>query len=140
MLFKLTAVGFQGRMRTGKTRPLLLACANDEGNELDVVVKLSHHMERKVVGLIAETIASMFARDLGLQTPDPYLVALDPKFIATVPDVGAKTALNSSCPVTFGSGLFPSGLSIRAAPSHPGRPDQCTCHMPVASWSVGRTT
>jgi hypothetical protein len=103
MLDVLRAVRFDRRLGAGKTKPALIAAADDSGRELDVVVKFGHRMERGEVGLVAEAIAAMFARDLGLNVPVPYAVRISEEFVNSIPDVTVAPDFLKAIPVTFGS-------------------------------------
>ena len=112
MLETLEAVRYDGRMSSGKSKPLKITCHDQHGNEIEVVVKLSKLLERGTVGLIAEAIAGMLALDLGLPVAKPYLVRLDPSFIESIGDPQTKTVLLESVAITFGCARFPPGFNL----------------------------
>jgi hypothetical protein len=68
-----------------------------------VVAKLSDGCDRKVTALVMEAIAAMLAADLDLPVPEPFLVALEPEFIAGLPDANVAAMARRSNPVAFGS-------------------------------------
>lgn len=111
MLDLVTAVRFDKRMGSGKTKPILLACADGDGNEVEVVTKLSAGLERGLGGLVAEAIAAMLAADLDLPVPEPFLVRMDRDFVAGLPDAEIRTLASHSAPVAFGSKKLPPGFS-----------------------------
>ena len=75
------------------------------------LAKLSAGCDRQVVALAMEAIAAMFAADLDLPVPEPFLVVLESEFIAGLPDqTVAETARHSSL-VAFGSKHLPPGYT-----------------------------
>jgi hypothetical protein len=121
MLPVLRATRYDRRLTAGKTKPALIAAADSSGREIGVVVKFGHLMERGEVGLVAEAIASMFARDLGLNVPAPYLVRISEEFVSSIPDVTIAPDFQRAMPVTFGceqlDGLAPIA-SAAEIPAH----------------------
>jgi hypothetical protein len=86
-------------------------CEADDGNEVEVVAKFSDGCDRKVTSLAMEAIAAMLAADLDLPVPEPYLVALEPEFIAGLPDTDVAGRARRSNPVAFGSKHLPPGYT-----------------------------
>ena len=111
MLDLVTATRFDKRMGSGRTKPILLACDRDDADELEVVTKLSAGCDRGVGALVAEAVAAMLAADLGLPTPQPFLVRLNPDFIALIPDAEIRALAERSAPIAFGSEKLPPGFS-----------------------------
>lgn len=111
MLDLVTANRFDRRMGSGKTRPLLLSCSATNGNEVEMVAKVSAGCERGVGSLIAEAIAAMLAADLDLPVPEPFLVRLNREFIETWPDAEVQTLAMRSIAIGFGSKKLPNGFS-----------------------------
>lgn len=111
MLDLVTATRFDRRMGSGRTKPILLACEYDDADDLEVVTKLSAGCDRGVGALISEAIAAMLAADLGLPTPEPFLVRLEPEFVALIPDMEIRTLAMRSVPIAFGSEKLPPGFS-----------------------------
>lgn len=58
-----------------------------------------------------EAIAAMLATDLDLPVPEPFLVALEPEFIAGLPDEIVATMARRSSPLAFGSQHLPPGYT-----------------------------
>lgn len=112
MLDLVTAVRFDKRMGSGRTKPIVLACESDEGEEVEVVAKLSAGLDRGIAGLVAEAIAAMLAADLDLPVPEPFLVRLDKAFVADLADAEVKALASRSVPIAFGSKKLPPGFSI----------------------------
>jgi len=120
----LRAVRFDRRLGAGKTKPALIAAADDDGRELDVVVKFGHRMERGEVGLVAEAMAAMYARDLGLNVPVPYAVRIGEEFVSSILDVDVAPDFLKAMPVTFGSQQV-TGLNPVLADA--AVPENCLC-------------
>jgi hypothetical protein len=111
MLDFVIATRFDKRMGSGRTKPILLACERNDGAESEVVAKLSKGCDRGIGGLVAEAIAAMLAADLGLPIPEPFLVHLEPEFVALIPDLEIRNLAMSSSSIAFGSEKLPPGFS-----------------------------
>jgi len=90
-------------MLNGKTGPALIICQKQNGEEVEVVAKCSAGCEQKEKSLAAEVIGACLAADLGLPILEPFLVELDPDFIASVPDAMHREKMAVSNIVAFGS-------------------------------------
>lgn len=77
MMKEVVAVRYDRALSSGRNRPLLVA-GDAEGESVELVAKFEHRCERRVNALIAEALAAMFAADLDLPVPEPFLVRLDP--------------------------------------------------------------
>ena len=111
MLSHVTAVRFDGRAQSGRTVPCRLTCEAADGTEVEVVTKLSDGCDRKVTALVMEAIAALLAADLDLPVPEPFLVTLEPEFIAGLPDEIVAAMARRSSPVAFGSKHLPPGYT-----------------------------
>ena len=111
MLSHVTAVRFDGRAQSGRTVPCRLTCEAADGTEVEVVAKFSAGCDRKVTALVMEAIAAMLAADLDLPVPKPFLVTLEPEFIAGLPDKVVADMASRSSPVAFGSKHLPPGYT-----------------------------
>lgn len=111
MLSQVTAVRFDGRAKSGRTIPCRLTCEAADRAEVEVVAKLSAGCDRKVTALVMEAIAAMLAADLDLPVPEPFLVSLEPEFIAGLPDETVADMARRSNPVAFGSKHLPPGYT-----------------------------
>lgn len=122
MLRSVSAQQFIKRMGTGKTKPCLIGCAElftdpkDESeeavpSEVELVVKFSDGCEAKKQGLVAEALAAALAADLDLPVPQPFLVQVEPDFVASIPDVEIKALAGRSIPWAFGSEKLPPQYS-----------------------------
>jgi hypothetical protein len=111
MLSHVTAVRFDGRAQSGRTFPCRLTCEAADGAEVEVMAKLSDGCDRKVTALVMEAIAAMLAADLDLPVPEPFLVTLEPDFIAGIPDANVMAMALRSNRVAFGSMHLPPGYT-----------------------------
>jgi len=115
MLDKITAVGFQGPVGTGRTRPCRLECERDTGEIVEVVAKCSAGTMEHEKNLTIEAIAAMLAADLGLPVPEPFLVELTPEFVDLLrpwPEVFEQ--MSTSCRFAFGTAHLPTGFAVWA--------------------------
>jgi hypothetical protein len=111
MLNLVTAVRFDGRVQSGRTVPCRLTCEAADGTEVEVVAKFSDGCDRKVTALVIEAITAMLAADLDLPVPEPFLVTLEPEFIAGLTDETVTAMARRSSPVAFGSKHLPPGYT-----------------------------
>ena len=102
-------VRFDRMMTTGKTKPMLLACERSDGTEVEVVAKFFKHCG--VGGLIREAVGSMFALDLGLFTPEPFLVSASEDFVNSIENPAALEALENAGGFGFGSRRLPNSFA-----------------------------
>jgi hypothetical protein len=89
-------------MGSGRTRPLLLGCENEEGENFEVVVKFrSRELSEK--GQIAELVSAMLADDLGLQSAGAGVVDVPTGFESVIPDASLSSMVAASSGLNFGS-------------------------------------
>jgi len=105
------ANAFLRPMVSGRTKPCLMLCEDDESNQVEVVVKLRAGIETKEMGSTSEVIASLLARDLDLPVPEPRLVEIESGFEGAVPDPDVAIRVRESVGWNFGSTRLPSGLT-----------------------------
>jgi len=105
MLTRVAATEFIRAARNGRTKPVMLACTDPTGAEVELYGKLSARCEQGAVHLAREAIAACLAGDLGLPVPQPFLVDLPAAWVAAVPDAEIRAAMAASLPVAFGSRL-----------------------------------
>jgi hypothetical protein len=82
-----------------------MECENAEGGTVELVVKYSSMLMEKEKNLALEAIVAMLAADLSLPIAEPFVVEIDPMFVATLTDAKLQQALTDSCPLAFGSAL-----------------------------------
>lgn len=108
------AIRFDRKMGVGRTKPLLLVCDGLDG-EIEVIAKFSAGCS--VGGLIREAITAMFALDLGLPVPPPYLVQLSADFIDSIPDLTVADFLRKGDLFGYGSLRLPDGYAAWIEPA-----------------------
>jgi HipA-like kinase len=111
VLDQITAVRFDGRVQSGRTMPVRLACESGAPEEIEVVAKLSASCDRGVTALVAEAVAAMLAADLDLPVPEPFLVRLEQDFIEAIADPEVAAVARRSNPIAFGSKKLPPGYT-----------------------------
>ncbi len=112
MLARVTAVEYVRPMESGRTSPLLVRCARDDGSVIEVVVKFSRFCDQQQENLAMEAIAACLAGDLKLPIPEPLLVAIPDEWAAIVPDDERRKRILASSRVAFGSKLVTGGYSV----------------------------
>lgn len=112
MMQTITAFQFHRELTVGRNKPVLLSCEDGSGNTVEVVAKFNHRCERGSNALIAEAIAAMFAADLHLPVPEPFVVRIDPSLVDSLFDrlPGRQPAVRSV--PGFGSRLLPPAYSL----------------------------
>jgi hypothetical protein len=103
MLPRATPIAFDRAMGNGRTKPALLVCETQAGEEVEVVAKFSANCDQGVTNLAREVIAACLAGDLGLPIPTPYLLDITPAWAASVTDAIIRANIQRSAPVAFGS-------------------------------------
>jgi hypothetical protein len=111
MIPRVRAVTFLRPMASGRTKPCLMVCEDEEGNQEEVVVKLRAGIETREMGSTSEVIASLLAADLDLPTPEPRLVEIEAGFEGAVPDPAVAKRVQNSVGWNFGSQRLPSGVT-----------------------------
>lgn len=114
MFESVDAIRFDRKMGNGRTTPMLLVCDGPDG-EVEVVAKFSQGCS--VGGLVREAITAMFAIDLGLPVPQPYLVRLTDDFIESIPDSTVVEFLRKGDSFGYGSRRLPDGYAAWIEPA-----------------------
>lgn len=112
MLERVTAVRFDRMLTAGRTRPSLMVCEREDGEQFEVVVKLAKGCDLGVRSLMAEAVAAMFAADLDLPVPRPFLVAIERQFAVTIPQSPLRDFALESLGWNFGSLKLPPGYGV----------------------------
>lgn len=102
---------FVRQSSSGRTRPAILLCENDDGSTVEVVAKFSAGCFH-VSALAFEVLCACVGRDLGLPIPDPFLIELSSDWIATVPSPDMRARIGRSATIAFGSRLATPGFNI----------------------------
>jgi hypothetical protein len=112
-------VAFIKALRTGRTCPCLMLCADQEGSQIEAVVKLASGGQSTRTGLICELMAALLARDLDLPVPAPFIVDIDPDFYQCVTESDLAGRFRGSAGENFASKFlgpgyvtWPQGRSI----------------------------
>ncbi len=103
MLLRASPTAFDRAMGNGRTKPALLICETQAGEEVEVVAKFSANCDQGVTNLAREAIAACLAGDLDLPIPTPYLLDITPAWATSVTDAATRAKIQSSAPVAFGS-------------------------------------
>ena len=111
MVSRVRAIAMMRTLPTGRTCPLLMRCQREDETEIDVVVKLIAGAHSSPTGLTCELIANLFARDLDLRVPTPFLVEIDPGFHAAVGDPALARRLRDSQGMNFGTEYITGGYT-----------------------------
>ena len=112
MLETVTPVRFHAAVTSGRTRPARLECEKPDGTSVEVIGKFSAGCDRSEVALAMEVVAACLAADLGLPIPQPYLLDMQPAFVATVSDTERMRLMRASNSLAFGSTEAGSGFRI----------------------------
>lgn len=103
ILPRVTAVRFDRQLGSGRTKPCLLVCSTEDGEEVELVAKFAAGCDRGYVALAAEALAAMLASDLDLPVPPAYLVDINSDFAATIPIADVRQLAERSPGPNFGS-------------------------------------
>jgi hypothetical protein len=106
---RLRAFEYRGRMKGGRSRPMLVACIDEKGREHKVVLKVR---EASAAGcswgaasLGCELVCAIIARMAGITVPDYAVVTVDDEmgFVRNVHDKEARRDLGHNIGENFGS-------------------------------------
>jgi len=111
MLSQVMAVRFDKTVSTGKTKPCILTCVAEGGNEVELFAKFAAGCEMGSRSLMVEAVSAMLAADLDLPVPEPFLVRVEADFAATIPDVERRSLAEASLGWNFGSRKLPPGYN-----------------------------
>ena len=114
---QLTVSRFGRVLSSGRTLPCIVYCENEEGDEMEFVIKLSGS-ESGVKGLVCEIIASQFANDLDLRIPESSLLEITAEFATTVPDPKIADMMKRSIGWNFATKKLPPSYTVVL----PGKP------------------
>ncbi|QOD84836.1 HipA family kinase [Chromobacterium haemolyticum] len=103
MLDEINAVRFDMLLESGRTKPCLVTCEADDGEEVSVVVKLSIGCMEREHNLALEALSAMLATDLDLPVPNFYIVKIDDLFVDSMRGHSSFQKFNESCRLAFGS-------------------------------------
>jgi hypothetical protein len=102
-------------MSSGRTKPAVFLCEDLDGNNAgEFVVKLRQGIDSGVVGLTSELLASLLAEKLGIRTPNPAIVEIDPAIggLLSARDSEMTRLIKNSGGLNFGSEVLVGGYSV----------------------------
>lgn len=102
-------------MTSGRTKPAVFLCEDLDGNSAgEFVVKLRGGIDSGVVGLTCELLSSLLAEKLGIRTPNPAIVEIDPAIGALLGARDSEMAriIRNSGGLNFGSEVLVGGYSV----------------------------
>jgi hypothetical protein len=111
MIPTLKAITFFKVLNTGRTCPCLMLCEDSEGTQIETVVKLISGNESTPTGLVCELMASLFAQDLDIVVPTPFLIEIDADFYEGMTNAELADRFRSSRGLNFGSQYFNEGYT-----------------------------
>ena len=112
MMRLVTAVRFDRELKVGRNKPVILTCEDESGSTIEVVAKFAHRCERGTNALVAESLSAMFAADLDLPVPEPFIVSIDPDLVNTMMGhIPGHRPADGTIPA-FGSKLLPPAYSV----------------------------
>ena len=104
MITRATATRFDREGEAGRNRPPRVTVETPDGEEHEVVLKVSGMPQLSVARLAAEGLAACIAGKVGLPVCRPLLVEMSPRWISTLPASSSLRAqMAHSNPVAFGS-------------------------------------
>lgn len=110
MIERLAAIQFDKQAGNGRTEPGFIVAENPDGEDVELIVKLSAKCDRGATSLAMELLCACLAGDLCLPVPQPYIVDLDADWIDSIVDADWAQAARQSIPVAFGSRRAPAGF------------------------------
>lgn len=120
----LRANAYLRKFESGRTKPPIFQCEDLQGNTVgEFVAKLSG-IDTGVTGLVRELIGSLMAQELGLMTPMPAIIEVDPAIAELIShkDSAVAEIVRRSGGLNFGSqvlvggyGVWPINKSVPAA-------------------------
>jgi hypothetical protein len=110
-LARYTVVRFHKRIENTRTKPCLVFCEDENGEEAEFYLKVRSGGERATTGLVCEIMASQFASDLDLPIPESGLLDVTADFAKTVPNADFAEQLSRSVGWNFGARKAGSGYS-----------------------------
>ncbi len=109
MVSTVKATTFIKALHSGRTCPCLMLCEDNYGAMLEIVVKFRNGKESTPTGLICELYSSLFAQDLNMATPAPYIVDIDKSFYTGISDPDLTERFRKNYGLNFGSERLEAG-------------------------------
>jgi hypothetical protein len=108
---RVQAVAVLHVMSSGRTKPCLALCANDNGGICETVIKWRGGSEMNERGLICELMTALLANDLDLPVPEPFIVEVAPNFMVGESKSELANIAKKSAGLNFGCKKLPSGVN-----------------------------
>jgi len=108
---RLRATSVLATLSKSRTKPLVMLCEDDEGNQQELIVKLRGAAETKEVALTAEVVGALLADDLDLPVPSSRLVEIPVGFDKAVSQPETAKPIRSSVGLNFGSTKLDPGFN-----------------------------
>jgi len=112
---RLKASAYLRRIQSGRTHPAVFMCDDANGNNAgEFVVKLKGGIDAGVTGLTCEIIASLLAKELGLNAPGSAIVEIDPAIgnLLSSKDSEMARIIRRSAGLNFGSEVLVGGYGV----------------------------
>ena len=103
------------KIQSGRTTPAVFMCEDPDGNNAgEFVVKFKGGTEAGVTGLSCELISSLLAEELGLMSPNPAIVEIDPAIgdLLSDKDFDVAGIIRGSGGLNFGSEVLVGGYGV----------------------------
>jgi hypothetical protein len=97
-------------LSSGRTKPCLMLCTDEEGNDCEAVIKWRAGKEMCERALVCELMAAMLADDLDLPVPKPFIVEIAPNFHVGDDKPELAGIAKNSAGLNFGSQKLPVGV------------------------------
>jgi hypothetical protein len=108
----LQAVAFHLELKTGATGPCVFACEDATGEPAgEYVVKFRSQIRGGPIGLLFEFVAAQLALRLGLRTPAPAVVMLNPPLADATPNPEVAARIRRSIGPNYGCCYLVPGYS-----------------------------
>lgn len=104
MLRTLEAIQYVRDVGSGRTKPVVAAAEDDEGNVVEVVLKFSSSCDMGTNSLAVEVIAACLAGTLRLPIPEPFLINVSSEWRDNLP-VAVRARFSEFDNLAFGSKL-----------------------------------
>ena len=98
----------------GRTKPCLILAKDEDGRDVEVVLKWRAAPELKATGLVCELMSALLAEDLDLPVPRPFLVEVPEGFHAGIATPEVSKLAQASVGLNFGSQKLPPGFTTWA--------------------------
>ncbi len=110
MIPTINAISYQGILGTGRTKPCVFVCEDENNNSVgEYVVKLRANIDTGEAGLLREIVGSLLATFLNLSVPSPVIVNIDASIVNAIPEPEISNSIRKSVGLNFGSKYIADG-------------------------------